>query len=188
MPAAQRKMRRRSRTMRTRRPPSGARDRAEGRGIHGRSGTGGPQDRRHPGVDRRTPSHAYQSVGTSTPRWRPLGQVNRAAALPSWPTKCGICVTAQRSATAAKDIKLLIGEALDSMTTGSQQVREAGDNATATTVVVAEVSRLVTSVSEEARRQRSSLKAARDALSDLDHLKATPTRRSRSNRLLPQVH
>ena len=77
---------------------------------------------------------------------------------------------AQRSATAAKDIKLLIGEALDSMTTGSQQVREAGDNATATTVVVAEVSRLVTSVSEEARRQRSSLKAARDALSDLDHL------------------
>jgi methyl-accepting chemotaxis protein len=75
---------------------------------------------------------------------------------------------AQRSATAAKEIKLLIGDSVDRVEAGSQQARSAGDTLTEVVASVRRVSDIVSEISAAASEQAQGIGEINQAVANLD--------------------
>ena len=77
---------------------------------------------------------------------------------------------AQRSATAAKEIKLLIAESVDKVESGAQLVNEAGNTMDEVVSSFQQVARLVTDISEASREQSSGIEQVTEAVSQMDEV------------------
>ena len=75
---------------------------------------------------------------------------------------------AQRSTQAAREIKSLIGDSLDKVAAGSQQVRLAGDSTRALMCSIEQVFGLISTISQQASGQMGGLEQTRGALQQLD--------------------
>ena len=75
---------------------------------------------------------------------------------------------AQRSTQAAREIKSLIGDSLDKVAAGSQQVRLAGDSTQALMCSIEQVFGLISTISQQASGQMGGLEQTRGALQQLD--------------------
>ena len=76
---------------------------------------------------------------------------------------------AQRSASAAKEIKTLIQESVNSVETGSRQVLSAGTSMSTIVEQVEKVSVLISDISHNAVHQASGIEQVNGAIHDLDH-------------------
>ena len=77
---------------------------------------------------------------------------------------------AQRSATAAREIKGLIEDSLAKVAAGSGQVRRAGSATGEIVTSVRQVSDMIAAISAEAGQQRQGIGQARDAVQELDQV------------------
>ena len=77
---------------------------------------------------------------------------------------------AQRSATAAREIKGLIEDSLNKVAAGSGQVRRAGSATGEIVSSVRQVSDMIAAISAEAGQQRQGIGQARDAVQELDQV------------------
>ncbi len=75
---------------------------------------------------------------------------------------------AQRSTQAAREIKSLIGDSLDKVAAGSQQVRLAGDSTRALMCSIEQIFGLISTISQQASGQMGGLEQTRGALQQLD--------------------
>ena len=77
---------------------------------------------------------------------------------------------AQRSATAAKEIKLLISESVDKVESGAQLVNEAGTTMDEVVTSFQQVARLVVDISNASREQSSGIEQVTQAVSQMDEV------------------
>ena len=77
---------------------------------------------------------------------------------------------AQRSATAAKEIKTLIAESVDKVEGGAKLVREAGDTMDDVVTSFQKVANLVTDISNASREQSSGIEQVTQAVSQMDEV------------------
>ncbi len=77
---------------------------------------------------------------------------------------------AQRSATAAKEIKLLISESVDKVEDGAQLVHEAGNTMDEVVSSFQQVTRLVMDISNASREQSSGIEQVTQAVSQMDEV------------------
>ncbi|GAB1394060.1 hypothetical protein MASR1M60_22240 [Rhodocyclaceae bacterium] len=77
---------------------------------------------------------------------------------------------AQRSATAAKEIKLLISESVDKVESGAQLVHEAGNTMDEVVSSFQQVTRLVVDISNASREQSSGIEQVTQAVSQMDEV------------------
>jgi methyl-accepting chemotaxis protein len=77
---------------------------------------------------------------------------------------------AQRSATAAKEIKLLISESVDKVEGGAQLVHEAGNTMDEVVSSFQQVTRLVMDISNASREQSSGIEQVTQAVSQMDEV------------------
>ena len=77
---------------------------------------------------------------------------------------------AQRSATAAKEIKTLIGDSTDKVSAGAELVHAAGDTMQSIVTQARHVSQLIGEISEAAGQQTSGIGQVGDAVTQLDHV------------------
>jgi methyl-accepting chemotaxis protein len=77
---------------------------------------------------------------------------------------------AQRSATAAKEIKALIAESVDKVETGAQLVNEAGTTMDEVVNSFQQVARLVVDISNASREQSSGIEQVTQAVSQMDEV------------------
>jgi methyl-accepting chemotaxis protein len=77
---------------------------------------------------------------------------------------------AQRSATAAKEIKLLIAESVDKVEGGAQLVHEAGSTMDEVVTSFQQVARLVVDISNASREQSSGIEQVTQAVSQMDEV------------------
>jgi methyl-accepting chemotaxis protein len=77
---------------------------------------------------------------------------------------------AQRSATAAKEIKLLIAESVDKVESGAQLVNEAGNTMDEVVTSFQQVARLVVDISNASREQSSGIEQVTQAVSQMDEV------------------
>jgi methyl-accepting chemotaxis protein len=77
---------------------------------------------------------------------------------------------AQRSATAAKEIKLLIAESVDKVESGAQLVHEAGSTMDEVVSSFQQVARLVVDISNASREQSSGIEQVTQAVSQMDEV------------------
>jgi methyl-accepting chemotaxis protein-1 (serine sensor receptor) len=77
---------------------------------------------------------------------------------------------AQRSASAAKEIKTLIGESVQTVETGSRQVGEAGKSITEIVSQISQVSILIAEISEASNEQTQGIGQVGDAVTQLDQV------------------
>ncbi len=77
---------------------------------------------------------------------------------------------AQRSATAAKEIKALIAESVDKVESGAQLVNEAGSTMDEVVTSFQQVARLVTDITNASREQSSGIEQVTQAVSQMDEV------------------
>jgi methyl-accepting chemotaxis protein len=77
---------------------------------------------------------------------------------------------AQRSATAAKEIKLLITESVDKVESGAQLVNEAGSTMDEVVASFQQVARLVMDITNASREQSSGIEQVTQAVSQMDEV------------------
>ena len=77
---------------------------------------------------------------------------------------------AQRSATAAKEIKLLIAESVDKVESGAQLVNEAGSTMDEVVTSFQQVARLVMDITNASREQSSGIEQVTQAVSQMDEV------------------
>jgi methyl-accepting chemotaxis protein len=77
---------------------------------------------------------------------------------------------AQRSATAAKEIKALIAESVDKVATGAQLVNEAGSTMDEVVSSFQQVARLVVDITNASREQASGIEQVTQAVSQMDEV------------------
>jgi methyl-accepting chemotaxis protein len=77
---------------------------------------------------------------------------------------------AQRSATAAKEIKALIAESVDKVESGAQLVSEAGNTMDEVVTSFQQVARLVVDISNASREQSSGIEQVTQAVSQMDEV------------------
>ncbi len=77
---------------------------------------------------------------------------------------------AQRSATAAKEIKALIAESVDKVEVGAQLVNEAGNTMDEVVTSFQQVARLVVDISNASREQSSGIEQVTQAVSQMDEV------------------
>jgi methyl-accepting chemotaxis protein len=76
----------------------------------------------------------------------------------------------QRSATAAREIKALIGDSVDKVAAGSQQVAAAGASMDDIVVQARQVSQLIQEISNAADQQTTGISQVGEAVNHLDHV------------------
>jgi len=77
---------------------------------------------------------------------------------------------AQRSATAAKEIKALIDESVNRVEAGSRQVREAGSTINEVVLSVRRVSDIIGEISSASEEQRTGIEQVNTAVSQMDEM------------------
>jgi methyl-accepting chemotaxis protein len=77
---------------------------------------------------------------------------------------------AQRSATAAKEIKALIDESVNRVETGSRQVEEAGSTINEVVLSVQRVSDIIGEISSASQEQRTGIEQVNTAVSQMDEM------------------
>ncbi|MEW6294664.1 MAG: methyl-accepting chemotaxis protein, partial [Pseudomonadota bacterium] len=77
---------------------------------------------------------------------------------------------AQRSATAAKEIKALIAESVDKVDAGARQVHETGETITAVVEAFQQLAQLVGGIAEASREQAAGIEQVSNAVSQMDEV------------------
>jgi aerotaxis receptor len=77
---------------------------------------------------------------------------------------------AQRSANAAKEIKVLISDSVENVESGSRQVSDAGQTMQAIVERVRDVARLIDEISTATREQTAGLISINDAVGEIDKM------------------